>query len=184
MVSNTGNMDHPRVCGEHPSPSRGGRRVWGSSPRMRGALQLPAHERAPRGIIPAYAGSTGACNRPAASPWDHPRVCGEHCHSGQRVAHHLGSSPRMRGALARRARPHGGRGIIPAYAGSTRRARARRGPWRDHPRVCGEHLTLKNPLASIMGSSPRMRGALVCSRARAGKGGIIPAYAGSTGTHT
>ena len=86
----------------------------------------------------------------------------------------------MRGA------PHGGGeqvrdgGIIPAYAGSTSRYILKPKLTRDHPRVCGEHFDFNITGHSCMGSSPRMRGALVPRDYHEPHGGIIPAYAGST----
>ena len=50
----------------------------GSSPRMRGALQLAIRCGSERRIIPAYAGSTSSDGALAVSSEDHPRVCGEH----------------------------------------------------------------------------------------------------------
>ena len=70
--------------------------------------------------------------------------------------------------------------IIPAYAGSTRTLRAFFPLRRDHPRVCGEHLSLNSCWAVVRGSSPRMRGALYAHDHAEGRDGIIPAYAGST----
>ena len=71
-------------------------------------------------------------------------------------------------------------GIIPAYAGSTRR-RYRKPRWsRDHPRVCGEHIAVTVIPVYLEGSSPRMRGAPVHVEVRQRTDGIIPAYAGST----
>ena len=49
--------------------------------------------------------------------------------------------------------------IIPAYAGSTYVGQLVQPPEGDHPRVCGEHLSLNSLWASVRGSSPRMRGA-------------------------
>ena len=129
----------------------------------------------------------------------HPRVYGKHaCASESRPAP-SGSSPRMWGA--RRARAigirssgiiptYGGaldvrgtrrnaRGIIPAYAGSTRTCRYTVTRLRDHPRVCGEHTMCLTDIDQELGSSPRMRGALFLFGRRR-RGGIIPAYAGST----
>ena len=152
--------DHPRVCGEHLWVDTILFIVPGSSPRMRGAqprLQPPLQL---LGIIPAYAGSTFHLFAVVVAPLDHPRVCGEH--SGIRCWKSLvpGSSPRMRGARERAWPDSRLRGIIPAYAGSTRRrgcspATGRgssprmRGALKgfllrtsyiwDHPRVCGEH---------------------------------------------
>ena len=70
----------------------------GSSPRMRGALRQGEKDAAPRGIIPAYAGSTALAFRPSGQRRDHPRVCGEHEVKMGDFALPSGSSPRMRGA--------------------------------------------------------------------------------------
>ncbi len=154
------------------------------------------------GIIPAYAGSTGArgtrrYRRSGSSPHtrgvpaqgaldgtagrDHPRIRGEH--------HKKKSTGKV------------DMGIIPAYAGSTpHRSCARRAP-RDHPRIRGEHSTDVYHPGEVEGSSPHTRGAPAragrgtarpsdhprirgehpngCIRRRRGRG-IIPAYAGST----
>ena len=71
-------------------------------------------------------------------------------------------------------------GIIPAYAGSTCPSQKWCRWWRDHPRVCGEHLVLLLLVRLAQGSSPRMRGAPVWKDPYAIGNGIIPAYAGST----
>ena len=65
----------------------------------------------------------------------------------------------MRGALRAAAGEHEGRGIIPADAGSTLPAVERPVHTGDHPRGCGEHVTLIGVVMSDPGSSPRMRGA-------------------------
>ena len=57
-VNQSVSQDHPRVCGEHrirDDVALGGK---GSSPRMRGALELTNREEWLTRIIPAYAGST------------------------------------------------------------------------------------------------------------------------------
>ena len=91
-----------------------------------------------------------------------------------------GSSPRMRGTQSR-CRPCMRRtGIIPAYAGNTRRDRSHEQYRQDRPRVCGEHSSrMLEKLASV-GSSPRMRGTPVVPPAYPTFTGIIPAYAGNT----
>ena len=71
-------------------------------------------------------------------------------------------------------------GIIPAYAGNTSNIRLRVPPHRDHPRVCGEHLTTGYRLGKIRGSSPRMRGTPAQNQYPKHVPGIIPAYAGNT----
>ena len=92
----------------------------------------------------------------------------------------IGSSPHTRGAPPRIRRMSQGRGIIPAYAGSTpwqltRYAR----PW-DHPRIRGEHPPALRRPKRRAGSSPHTRGARLVRAAERVHLGIIPAYAGST----
>ena len=90
--------DHPRVCGEHSTACATVAPLWGSSPRMRGALFLQLLPAVVVGIIPAYAGSTKGCPGTRWRRWDHPRVCGEHVSATKASVSALGSSPRMRGA--------------------------------------------------------------------------------------
>ena len=52
--------------------------------------------------------------------------------------------------------------------------------WQDHPRGCGEHYMLIKNIRSLMGSSPRMRGALIKFQTALYESRIIPADAGST----
>ena len=86
----------------------------------------------------------------------------------------------MRGALTLPFSHETAKGIIPAYAGSTARdVPPHRQTW-DHPRVCGEHKTQLVTDALVLGSSPRMRGALAKLYTYPYAAGIIPAYAGST----
>ena len=132
----------------------------GSSPHTRGARgdQVPGRV-GPR-IIPAYAGSTHGALALGVEMGDHPRIRGEHEGDGKDLARTQGSSPHTRGAPPRA--PGGGRrrGIIPAYAGSTRLEGLGASTGWDHPRIRGEHR--------------RRRRSPPC-RIR-----IIPAYAGST----
>ena len=74
-----GSTVHPRVCGEHAGDQAYGKRIDGSSPRMRGTQPALNCLRWFRRFIPAYAGNTPEtrfCIRPSTV---HPRVCGEHC---------------------------------------------------------------------------------------------------------
>ena len=187
--------DHPRACGEHSGKLGPAELPAGSSPRMRGAQGAQgggssprmrgARRRAPAGphvvgIIPAHAGSTSPQSPFRLPGRDHPRACGEHRDRDGQGGRPGGSSPRMRGALLRRRMHPTRRGIIPAYAESTQGAKSLvSGAW-DHPRVCGEHVTFSRVFSGSMGSSPRMRGALLCGAGRVPATGIIPAYAGST----
>jgi len=194
------NGDHPRVCGEHAAADGAEAFGEGSSPRMRGARGPGYRDRAGHGIIPAYAGSTKESTHGSRPPPDHPRVCGEHDSELRSFRRRLGSSPRMRGAPADHVGPLAVGGIIPAYAGSTPAASARSTAHGDHPRVCGEHgvdvvdgeavlgssrvcgehRSCSCCLLGVVGSSPRMRGALATGVHDPDRRGIIPAYAGST----
>ena len=86
---------------------------------MRGTLLIALLIAAARGIIPAYAGNTAQGKLSHGFRRDHPRVCGEHPAKEERDAAAKGSSPRMRGTLARGRGSPALRGIIPAYAGNT-----------------------------------------------------------------
>ena len=172
--------DHPRVCGEHSLRCDFRNPRLGSSPRMRGAPGEHIRDLVRQGIIPAYAGSTDAPREPRQLGEDHPRVCGEHSLRCDFRNPRLGSSPRMRGAHNERDDVELGVGIIPAYAGSTRRQLVFTYPHRDHPRVCGEHAPASTRRLVARGSSPRMRGAHTTGADNSFSDGIIPAYAGST----
>ena len=86
----------------------------------------------------------------------------------------------MRGTLSGMMHPTRRVGIIPAYAGNTSTAMWASACSRDHPRVCGEHLSGVPRGCVVAGSSPRMRGTPTCFRVDLQSGGIIPAYAGNT----
>ena len=172
--------DHPRVCGEHLCLGVLFCANTGSSPRMRGTLDLVHPVVKTQGIIPAYAGNTSRVPCCSGCRWDHPRVCGEHLSRHGTGALILGSSPRMRGTLGRGDNQRNADGIIPAYAGNTSNTKLRARPPRDHPRVCGEHSRERPDRCHGAGSSPRMRGTRPSYMSRGRYEGIIPAYAGNT----
>ena len=152
----------------------------GSSPHTRGAPWRQPQRPRPRGIIPAYAGSTDRLAKAMANHRDHPRIRGEH---GLRLTERLflaGSSPHTRGApdASLLDLPHDR--IIPAYAGSTSGSCKPGTSTTDHPRIRGEHDRPSRTTARTKGSSPHTRGALVAPGLVPFGGGIIPAYAGST----
>ena len=100
---------------------KGSRPDLGSSPRMRGAAQVLVLLVRRDGIIPTYAGSSGSASTTASRTRDHPRACGEQERDPSLGDIHLGSSPRVRGAVSA---PFGYAwdfGIIPARAGSRAR---------------------------------------------------------------
>ena len=53
--------DHPRACGAHTVPNLTFGFTTGSSPRMRGSLDVCCDDAAHVGIIPAHAGLTSRC---------------------------------------------------------------------------------------------------------------------------
>ena len=152
----------------------------GSSPRMRGTPFTPLSARRCAGIIPAYAGNTGVEIEMESELGDHPRVCGEHGAMRCVPAIPRGSSPRMRGTHSRGFARSARTGIIPAYAGNTSNVRSSIVSAWDHPRVCGEHVSLIRSVMYSAGSSPRMRGTPFTTLSRVVVEGIIPAYAGNT----
>ena len=97
---------------------------------------------------------------------------------------YLGSSPHTRGAHRFDRRRAFRRGIIPAYAGSTRRSARSPPSCADHPRIRGEHERCLCGLCGPPGSSPHTRGAHEGSTGDLAPYRIIPAYAGSTKEHS
>ncbi len=130
---------HPRACGEHSSLEGIAVLSLGSSPRMRGARAGYGRLQVVNGLIPAHAGSTRGDMVHDRLDGAHPRACGEHDAVIPKIWVEVGSSPRMRGALAD---GHGealGARLIPAHAGSTLRPQAFSLQVWAHPRACGEH---------------------------------------------
>ena len=149
---------HPRVGGEHSAAIDTARYQTGSSPRGRGTPAEPRAMRRTARFIPAWAGNTHGSSPTTARLPVHPRVGGEHSSSCRAVSSCPGSSPRGRGTPATHEGREGRRRFIPAWAGNT-------GGWRSpgpcpavHPRVGGEHSSLKPLIIRIRGSSPRGRG--------------------------
>ena len=174
------NRDHPRACGEHEHRAVTPPVTQGSSPRLRGTPQCRLSRPLSIGIIPALAGNTTGCVVWATYPWDHPRACGEHFPVGQPERGRQGSSPRLRGTHGCRPTSAVRRGIIPALAGNTKSTSPIALHNWDHPRACGEHVTIPADAILTAGSSPRLRGT-PDNHARNGRtGGIIPALAGNT----
>ena len=171
----------PAYAGSTKTSLPPGRAGSGSSPHTRGAPRRRGVARSGRRIIPAYAGSTGINEEAPPARRDHPRIRGEHRPSLSHISPRPGSSPHTRGAqVVAEPRPQERR-IIPAYAGSTRSPREARIPASDHPRIRGEHGGRAARYCSPAGSSPHTRGAPSGRRGPERDGGIIPAYAGSTG---
>ena len=149
--------DHLRVCGADADRQPPGEQGLGSSPRVR-SRPLLAHVRPPPvGIISACAEQTRSIESRSLGARDHLRVCGADANrlSGRHRA--PGSSPRVRSRHFQRARPRRIAGIISACAEQTWGLRKRRRVTWDHLRVCGADAVLVAVVASVAGSSPRVR---------------------------
>ena len=172
--------DHPRACGEHIGLSGTCNCFQGSSPRLRGTPGRAAAPRVRDGIIPALAGNTSVTSHRRTCPRDHPRACGEHYPTVDKVLPLTGSSPRLRGTQREPCDVTDLPGIIPALAGNTPCSTIRRPALWDHPRACGEHLHALRLRELVEGSSPRLRGTRDRHTRPRPQPGIIPALAGNT----
>ena len=89
-----------------------------------------------------------------------------------------GSPPRMRGKASRGGLILKDDGITPAYAGKSIQTFQFVQYHRDHPRVCGEKLSISSAHISQTGSPPRMRGKARMILIHVNGERITPAYAG------
>ena len=151
--------DHPRVRGEQPGVPEGGEFLVGPSPRARGADRILSPGRADHGTIPACAGSSISTPPRCPRTRDHPRVRGEQPTLPTLRRKIAGPSPRARGAGVPLVPPDQVTGTIPACAGSRPGCTGRPGARWDHPRVRGEQSSISSTAHSIVGPSPRARGA-------------------------
>ena len=171
---------HPRACGENPKSHEPAPLSAGSSPRMRGKPTTSPVKPSTGGLIPAHAGKTSWSGIDLASSTAHPRACGENAIQCQRARNLNGSSPRMRGKLCELGYTRLVCGLIPAHAGKTVKVATHFMLHRAHPRACGENPPDSNSSHPISGSSPRMRGKLLCVSSHSRATGLIPAHAGKT----
>ena len=172
--------DHPRACGELVQKPGDLRMKVGSSPRMRGTLVEKTKGSQCYRIIPAHAGNSLIVLHLFFAVADHPRACGELTLNMVPVVGPLGSSPRMRGTPPPPSCRRDASRIIPAHAGNSGRREVRWYRLPDHPRACGELRALPSMIASVIGSSPRMRGTRFLLPSRVQPFRIIPAHAGNS----
>ena len=175
-----GPSDHPRACGELAAESFIPLFVPGSSPRMRGTLDIKPSRRDRMRIIPAHAGNSRQQANRERTISDHPRACGELFLKSAFMSCPSGSSPRMRGTLGCDLGIDALRRIIPAHAGNSATVPSASASSSDHPRACGELIGGVSASASNTGSSPRMRGTLSRIQSESGSSRIIPAHAGNS----
>ena len=173
---------HPRSRGENLGRGLGRSRRSGSSPLTRGK-RLPAFARFVRpGLIPAHAGKTRSCGRPASSRTAHPRSRGENNKVILESVVGGGSSPLTRGkprAPPAHARAHR---LIPAHAGKTCLGSLTWLHRPAHPRSRGENEIARAEDVNANGSSPLTRGKPHWRGRRPRRARLIPAHAGKTRT--
>ena len=133
-------------------------------------------------ITPAYAGKSCGVSKAAAERRDHPRLCGEKPIVSRNLSPGTGSPPPMRGKVE--SSPYAIRkdGITPAYAGKSSFASCSFASFRDHPRLCGEKITQRQPEPCGSGSPPPMRGKALKTMPKQRRCRITPAYAGKSET--
>ena len=107
-------------------------------------------------------------------------MCGEKYYVTVGKADHEGSPPRMRGKASRGGLILKDDGITPAYAGKSIQTFQFVQYHRDHPRVCGEKLSISSAHISQTGSPPRMRGKARMILIHVNGERITPAYAGKS----
>ena len=93
-------------------------------------------------ITPADAGKTGGGSNYWRRGKDHPRGCGENKFFMMKAQKITGSPPRMRGKPVKARKVKRGTRITPADAGKTITAAYAKILDKDHPRGCGENITL------------------------------------------
>ena len=173
------------MCGEQSSFSSAPWTLAGSSPRVRGTVDVPALPVYNFRFIPACAGNSvaqsdfaglepgssprvrGTANRSqsaSCSATVHPRVCGEQGSGVSSAFSCSGSSPRVRG--------------------TGKQARSGHGNLAVHPRVCGEQSLLVAFFGNSVGSSPRVRGTVSARALRLSLRRFIPACAGNRRTRS
>ena len=170
--------DHPRIRGDHRDCMSRPFCVMGSPPHTRGPRTGRRHRVLPRGITPAYAGTTSTGARTSRIWRDHPRIRWDHALTLIAVERGVGSPPHTRGPRRHQVFPPAEPGITPAYAGTTDPLRTCHPHEWDHPRIRGDHYTLVALCTTLLGSPPHTRGPLARRTVLRQHHGITPAYAG------
>ena len=171
---------HPRACGEQCPSLLNDPVPLGSSPRLRGTGESTNDASSRIRFIPAPAGNSHRTQSSVRVDTVHPRACGEQPLDLRRLFHVCGSSPRLRGTVARACTMRGYRRFIPAPAGN--RVSIHNFKYKDpvHPRACGEQASIAKMTATASGSSPRLRGTVYRRGAIRLLPRFIPAPAGNS----
>ena len=109
-------------------------------------------------ITPAYAGKSTCFLSSSATFQDHPRLCGEKSWTNSSSVLMLGSPPPMRGKVVPCAPRCRINRITPAYAGKRALSSFSTCLAWDHPRLCGEKVSMVEDVLGCVGSPPPMRG--------------------------
>ena len=166
------------MCGEKIPDTESLPSCAGSPPRVRGKALIDKLASRMGRITPACAGKRNRKKALKSVRKDHPRVCGEKAVSYRKATSVQGSPPRVRGKAGTFPTQGVGGRITPACAGKSISRRQER-LWRqDHPRVCGEKVSMKMPGELREGSPPRVRGKADAPVRQKSASGITPACAG------
>ena len=107
-------------------------------------------------------------------------MCGEKLIYFGALSKPRGSPPRVRGKAGKSNFPLCGARITPACAGKRGLQLSGKMKKGDHPRVCGEKLTIKGKNWPVVGSPPRVRGKGIFNRYLFAAARITPACAGKS----
>ena len=173
-------VDHPRRCGENITSMFLLPAAIGSPPQVRGKRVVEGLIAAIPRITPAGAGKTPLIRSAKSVPKDHPRRCGENVFRKRLNPWRKGSPPQVRGKPVWGDPSIGKYRITPAGAGKTYRYPTFDRALQDHPRRCGENLTVCRIVTFRPGSPPQVRGKLKTNERKEKPIGITPAGAGKT----
>ena len=134
----------------------------------------------PLGITPAPAGKTNLLRLYSSVSRDHPRTCGENVLNPKEKPREIGSPPHLRGKpwCVSIHLPHFR--ITPAPAGKTDTCISFNKACEDHPRTCGENISVLETVERDIGSPPHLRGKQVFGSDVNVTVRITPAPAGKT----
>ena len=152
----------PAACGEQLDTDGHTQAITGSSPRVRGTALRDLKPVVCRRFIPARAGNRRLSRPLRSSSSVHPRACGEQAHSTRVFASRRGSSPRVRGTASKDPALINDVRFIPARAGNSAGLSGKTSPASVHPRACGEQTVRQRNRSLGVGSSPRVRGTVLC----------------------
>ena len=153
----------------------------GSPPHGRGTRASARTARRRAGLTPAWAGNTPQHPPRLGRPQAHPRMGGEHRGGDAAGMLDAGSPPHGRGTPAAVGRLRDQHRLTPAWAGNTCWSRSRPVPAQAHPRMGGEHHSIRRGAVHDLGSPPHGRGTPPFVPGPGVGLGLTPAWAGNTG---